>query len=116
MCQRGDVISNYVDDLIGIGTHDQIVNAFQYLKELLGKLGFPISTSKLVSPTNECYCRVVIINTETTTISVPSIKIQDMIKKCTKMQQTVAVTKKELQSLIGSLMFAHKAVNRQECL
>ena len=112
MRQRGDVICNYVDDLIGIGTHDQIFNAFQYLKELLGKLGFPISTSKLVSPTKECNCLGVIINTETTTISVPSIKIQDMIKKCKKMQQAVAVTKKELQSLIGSLMFAHKAVKQ----
>ena len=106
MRQRGDVICNYVDDLIGIGTPDRIFNAFQYLKHLLEELGFPIS------PTKECNCLGVIINTENATISVPRIKIQEMIKKCEKMQQAVVITKKELQSLIGSLMFAHKAVKQ----
>ena len=52
MAQRKDVIFNYVDDLIGCGHPGEVEIAFQFLKNLLEKLGFPISVSKLSLQSN----------------------------------------------------------------
>ena len=101
MHQRGDVICNCVDDLIGIETSDHIFPAFQYHRQLLEELGLPISTSKLISPTKECNCLGVIINTKTATISVPGIKVQEIVKNVKKSNRMLSSPKKSCNPLLG---------------
>ena len=110
MTQCGDVIFNYVDDLIGCGRRGTVEDAFQFLKQLLEKLDFPISQSKLVEPSHECHCLGVLINTKERTLSLTAEKIAEIIDKCSCMLNSEWASKRQLQSVIGSLMFLHKCV------
>ena len=107
MHQRNDVIYSYLG-LIGVLC--RIHEAFDYLLDLLHRLGFPISKSKLVPPTKVCNCLGVMVDTTNKTVSVTQEKLEEMLKKCKKVNNSTQVTLKELQSLIGFLMFLHKCV------
>ena len=110
MAQRKDVIINYVDDLIGCGRPGEVEIAFQFLKNLLEKLGFPISVSKLVEPAVKCHCLGILINTKERTLSLTAEKLSEIIDKCKQIMGRDYVTRRQLQSVIGSLMFLHKCV------
>ena len=73
-------------------------------------MGFPISKSKLAAPNSTCNCLEVIVNTNSATLSVPARKLTKIILKCSKDSNQTKITKQELQSLLGSLMFIHKCV------
>ena len=107
---KDHVIFNYVDDLIGIGPDSSVHKAYQKLLKILQDLNFPISDKKLVEPTTVCNCLGMILNTEKFTMSVPKDKLTEIIQKCRNTMQCHSISKRDLQSLIGSLMFMHKAV------
>ena len=110
MSRCNDIIYNYLDDLIGVGRIDSISDAFDYVVRLLQDLGFPISKSKLVGPTTQCNCLGIIINTTDYTLSIPEEKFVEIIKKCEDIFHSRVITLRQLQSVIGSLMFVHKCV------
>ena len=100
----------YVDDVIGIGLPVVAKEGFSYMKNLLEELNFPISTSKLVSPSEEAICLGIIINAKKQTLSIPQGKLQEIIEKCTDIIDKKSVTRRQFQSVLGSLMFIHKCV------
>ena len=110
MKQQNCTIFNYVDDLMGIGPVSTVHTAYSFLLNLLEKLGFPISTSKLESPSTKGNCLGVIIDTIASTLSVPDKKLKEILGKCNSAYNKENLTKRELQSIIGSLMFIAKCV------
>ena len=56
MFKQNYIVYTYVDDILGLGIEPQAHEAFSYLSGTLKDLGFPISQSKLVSPTTRCNC------------------------------------------------------------
>ena len=94
---------NYVDDIIQCGTPSKIYPAFQFLVDLLDQLGLTLNSKKLVSPTTSMVCLGILINTETRTMSVPPEKLENIIKMCDEWQNKKFGSKRELQSLLGSL-------------
>ena len=69
-----------------------------------------MSEKKLVSPTTQATCLGVNINTIAGTISIPPEKL-DQITNTVKLWLTkMRCTKKELQSLLGQLLYVHKCV------
>ena len=56
MYQNNHVIFSYVDDLLGVGLENTVYDSFNDLLQLLQDLGFPISQSKLRSPSLTCNC------------------------------------------------------------
>ena len=107
--QNYDII-NYIDDLVGFGLPSTVHNSFQYLCELLEKLGLTISTKKLVPPSTVVTCLGVQIDTEKGTISVPPEKLEKIMHMCLKWESKKWVRKRDLQSLLGSLMHITKCV------
>ena len=71
---RGYVTYCYVDDVIWIGVDPEVTQGFQYMKNLLDELNFPISTSKLVAPCEEAVCLGIIVNAKNQTVSIPEGK------------------------------------------
>ena len=110
MYQKNHVIFSYVDDLLGVGLGSTIHDSFNELLQLLQDLGFPISKSKLRSPSFVCNCLGIIINVKNSTVSVPPEKLVEVMKKCQETSGKNSTTKRGLQSVIGSLMFVHKCV------
>ena len=93
-----------------IGPLSTVGKAYKFLLELLDNLRFPISGSKLEPPTTRCNCLGVIVDTETATLSVPQGKLAEVIDKCKNALNKASISKQQLQSIIGSLMFVAKCV------
>ena len=101
---------NYVDGIIQCGTPSKIHPAFQFLVDLLDQLGLTLNSKKLVSPTTSMVCLGILIDTETRTMSVPPEKIENIVKMCDEWQNKKFCSKRELQSLLGSLLYVSKCV------
>ena len=110
MASRGYDVINYIDDVIGFGTISTAKASFDTLQDLLQKLGFDISIKKLVEPTTKVTCLGVEVNTEEFTISVPHEKLANIMSMCNKWSRKSHCTKKELQSLLGCLLYISKCV------
>ena len=88
----------------------KIFTAYDRLQELLGELGFTISQSKLISPSTEVTCLGILVNTINCTVSVPPEKLVQIQQLCRTWIHKYQCTKKELQSLLGSLLYISKCV------
>ena len=82
MKQQDFTIFNYVDDLMGIGPVSTVYKAYSFLLNLLEKLGFPISSSKLESPSTRGNCLGVIVDTIACTVAVPDKILVETLGKC----------------------------------
>ena len=110
MTQQGYCMHPYVDDMIGCASKADADNQCNFLLGLLERLGFPISSKKLVRPTHLCNCLGIMIDTHSKTLFISHEKQQEIIEKCNHVQSQKTITKKQLQSVIGSIMFIHKCV------
>ena len=110
MKNMGHDVVNYIDDVIGFGTASTATPSYKALYQLLQDLGFDISTKKLVQPSTKAICLGVEINTENFTVSVPLQKLENISRMCESWKNRTKCTKKELQSLLGSLLYISKCV------
>ena len=107
--QDYDVI-NYIDDILGIDLPSRIDASFDDLRLLLPRLGFEISKKKLVSPTTCMNCLGILIDTKKFTLAIPSEKLQEIMTMCKSWIHKISCTKRQLQSLLGSLLYVTKCV------
>ena len=110
MRKNGHKIVGYVDDYIGFGTPIEAEASFQTLVDLLQRLGLTISEKKLVPPSTQVTCLGVKIDTENGSVSIPPEKIQAISSMVTEWQSKKSCTKRQLQSLLGHLLYIHKCV------
>ena len=110
MARSNHHIINYIDDLIGFGLPSSIQESYGYLCSLLTELGLTINEKKLVSPSTVVTCLGVQIDTTKGTISVPPEKLNKIIEMCLAWSYKTTVTKRQLQSLLGSLLHITKCV------
>ena len=111
MGQKGFQVTNYIDDVIGHATVSQAGPSFQFLNALLTELGFALCNKKMVPPTTKCTCLGIDINTETFEASIPKEKLEKILKICFQWKDRVSCKKRELQSLLGSLLYVSKCVH-----
>ena len=101
---------NYIDDLIYIGLPHEIHQSFQFLQDLLKDLGLTISQDKLVPPSTSVVCLGIMVNTIEKTISIPEPKLQEIKQLCIEWTTKTYCSKRDLQSLLGSLLYITKCV------
>ena len=111
MRQEGFQVTNYIDDVIGHATVSQAGPSFQFLKALLRELGFDLSAKKMVPPTTKCTCLGIDLDTETFEASIPRDKLAKILETCSQWKDRVTCKKRELQSLLGSLLYVSKCVH-----
>ena len=110
MRQRDFDIINYIDDILGIELPSHVDASFDTLRSLLVHLGFEISYNKLVNPATCVNCLGILVNTENFTLSIPDEKLQEILQKCHSWRGRTHCTKRQLQSLLGSLLYVTKCV------
>ena len=101
---------NYIDDLVYIGLPDEIHKAYNYLLNLLQQLGLDISQEKLVPPTTALVCLGIKVDVVHKTISIPQEKLQQIHHECRSWVGRKTCNKRQLQSLLGSLLYITKCV------
>jgi hypothetical protein len=106
----GVQVINYIDDFIGVVPTRDATRLFNITHEVLLKIGLVISESKTVVPAKQCTCLGININTEQFTLSIPKNKLAAIINICTQFLKFNKLLKKQIQSILGSLVFIHKAI------
>ena len=76
----------------------------------MNELGLTISDSKLVAPSTKVVCLGVLIDTENGTVSIPPDKLHQINDTVRHWSQRTTCTKRQLQSLLGLLLYVHKCV------
>ena len=77
---------NYVDDLIYCDLPSKIYEAYQFLLELLPKLGLDINKKKLVPPATSMICLGILVDSQARTMSVPPEKLTSITDICQERQ------------------------------
>ena len=108
--KHGYYLMSYIDDLLGAETGVKAQNSFDTMYNLLRDLNIPISESKLTPPTTRIVCLGIQIDSESATLSIPVEKLEEILQACKSFVKLQKFTRKQLQSILGRLMFVHKVV------
>ena len=104
-----DVI-NYIDDFLGYETPSVTKQSFDALIDVMTQLGLTISESKLVEPTTKAVCLGILIDTVQGTVAIPPEKLEVVKQMVKDWRGRKWCTKRQLQSLLGMLLYVHKCV------
>ena len=107
---HGYRVINYIDDFVGYGTPDVARRSHNCLRNVIERLGLTISEKKLVPPTTSAVCLGVLIDTVTGTVAIPDDKMRQIRQSVTEWQTKKICSKRQLQSLLGQLLYVHKCV------
>ena len=104
-----NALMNYIDDLIYCGFPSNIGYSYKFLLDLLQELGLDISAKK--PPSTKVICLGIMFDTVNRSISIPEFsKLQEICQACNAWSDKRIVTKNELQSLLGLLLYITKGV------
>ena len=115
MRQRDVNVINYIDDFLGYGTPDVARRSYDALLDVMTQLGITVSEKKLVPPTTRAVCLGILIDTVDGTVAIPPEKLQDVKNMVNQWKGKKYCTKRELQSLLGTLLYIHKCVKPARC-
>ena len=99
MRQNGHCVIDYIDEYVGVGVPDIASKSFQFLINLLKKLGLTISEKKLVEPGTRVICLGVLIDSVEGTISIPEEKLKQINDTVCEWLSKNVCTKRQLQSI-----------------
>ena len=110
MRRDGFSIINYIDDFLGYGTPSVAKASFDTLLRLLHQLGLDVSEKKLLKPSTQAVCLGILVDTLQGTVSIPAEKLNLIKQTVTQWKTKRHCTKRQLQSLLGTLLYIHKCV------
>ena len=110
MRQEGHGIWNYIDDFLCVSLPSKINATFDRLQELLQELGLTVSAKKLVPPSTQVTCLGIVVDTVALSVSIPTEKLTVIKSICSEWSGKQICTKKELQSLLGLLLYVAKCI------
>ena len=96
---------NYTDDFIGVATLCVEHCSYDALLELLQKLGL----EKLISPATKVTCLGVNVESVERMVSIPNAKLRQIVLSIKEWLKHFC-SKRQLQSLLGNLLYVHKCV------
>ena len=103
-------VVKYIDDFIGISLPSCAQKSYQRLYSLLQALGLTISEKKLIPPGTKAVCLGILIDTTKLTMSIPPEMLHQVREPCLNWKLRATCTKRQLQSLLGNLLYIAKCV------
>ena len=103
-------VINYIDDFLGYGTPSVPRKSFDALVDVMTQLGLTISQNKLVEPTMKAVCLGILVDTVAGTVAIPPEKLDVVKEMVREWRGKKWCTKRQLQSLLGTLLYVHKCV------
>ena len=112
MSRKGFTIIAYLDDFfLCEPSQSKCMHALNTLINLLCKLGFLISWSKVVGPCQQMTFLGVEIDSTKMELRLPDAKLSELKRELANFRQCKRATKKQLQSLVGKLNWASAVVH-----
>ena len=101
----------YLDDLIILSSDRDIAwRDYTAAQQLLHDLGLPEAEDKAQPPTTRIKWLCITIDTCDMTLSIPQAKLASILLQVREVYNNKCITKRKLQSLLGSLLFIAKCV------
>ena len=94
-------------DVLYCGLPSNIYKTFAFLSDVLYQLGLKNNPERLVEPSTSVVCLGILINR---IMSIPPDKLQEIIQSCHEWHTKLFFSKRQLQSLLGSLLYIYKCV------
>ena len=110
LAKQGFKVLNYIDDIYAVCHKDTAQTAYETLISVVKKIGLPINISKLFSPSTDLSILGISVNVSKRTFSVPSDKLEEILSLCYEMLLRDHMSKRELQSLLGKLLYISRCV------
>ena len=110
LTDAGYWMCSYLDDIIGVAPAQSANNAFLALVNLISSLGLPINQEKVSTPVTRLTCFGIDIDAKSGMLHIPSDKLQQIKRICQHWTTKASATKKQLQSLVGHLIYLHKCI------
>ena len=101
----------YLDDFCGVAaTLEEATAAYEGFLKLAHTLGLSLSPDKCQPPTQSLEWLGFHLDTKQMTLTVPKLKLQEILKECSEWVSKKAATRKQVQSLAGKLNHISKCV------
>ena len=110
--QSGVKVWNYLDDLGGAEVEDKAQWAFEFLGDLLKRLGFTESVTKTCAPATRMVFLGIMFDTVKMVMEVTPERVQDALEEVAGWVTKEETSLKELQRLLGKLHFVCKCVRQ----
>ena len=110
LATAGHWTCSYLDDVIGVAPAKSANNAFLALTNLITSLGLPINLDKVSAPVTRLTCLGIEIDVETGMLHIPTQKLSQIKSTCEHWMTKNSASKKQLQSLVGHLIYLHKCI------
>ena len=110
MAQNGFTVYNYIDDMYACIHEDQTQEAFKLLQDVIVKLGLPLNEKKVLAPAKSMSIMGILIDVNKRTFSIPREKLNEIYDECARTMLKSQLAKKELQSLLGKLLYVSRCV------
>ena len=108
--KQGIRVWNYIDDIYAVCHKNTAQMAFEKLIHVVEQIGLPINKSKLFPPTTKLAILGITVNVEQRTFSIPPEKREEISSICREMLLRYQMSKRELQSLVGKLLYIPRCV------
>ena len=110
---RGVTVSSFIDDFLILAvTSAQAACYTTWTSRLLVWLGFEINTDKSsVTPLQEIEYLGILLNLRNLTLALPLDKIEGLLSSCKTAHDSLFISRRELESLVGKLNFAHQLIH-----
>ena len=110
MAKAGFQIHNYIDDLYACCHVDETDRAFHALLNILQNLGLPVNPSKVFPPCKKLSIMGIIVDVTSHTFSVEETKLNEILRQCAAAFIYTRLSKRDLQSLLGKLLYISHCV------
>lgn len=101
----------YLDDFLIIAdSKEECEAAFHFLRQLITSLGFTINDSKSVTPCQSLTYLGITINSVQRSLSLPGVKLHELVTLLDKWRTRTKCTKRQLQTLVGKLQWAAQVI------
>ena len=101
----------YLDDLVILSPdRSKAMGDYERARQLLKELGLPEAMEKAQPPARSVKWLGVNIDAQAKTLSIPAAKLQEVLKQVRSIHSKAHITKRQLQSLLGHLLFVAKCV------
>ena len=84
--------------------------SYDTLYDVMRQLGLTINKSKLITPCTRAVCLGIVVDTVDATLFIPEEKLNQVKKAVHEWSHKQFCTKRQLQSLLGLLLYIHKCV------
>ena len=110
LANAGHWTCSYLDNIIGVAPSRSANNTFLALTNQISSLGLPINPEKVSPPVTHLTCLGIDIDVKTGMLHIPREKITNIKSVCKNWMGKASATRKQLQSLVGHLIYLHKCV------